>query len=151
MKVQVTTLGAKLSIETSNGESYGKALKSFAKLAGKIIDLEAMDVYADGRKVTNLDEEISDGTREITAIKSKHESAAFKVKVQALGASLEVECDGESGTCSEVVEVFQTLSQKLMDGMDYYKNGEKVVDPLTERMQNGDNLVAIKSKHESAN
>lgn len=145
MKISVKTLGAKFELEVENGTNYEKALEVFERVTNK--SLAGMDLYANGEKVKDLSEEVQDGT-EVVAIKSKHESAAIKVTVKTLGTKVTVECDDDA-SCDEALEVFERVTNKVLGDMDIYKNGEKVTD-RTAPVADNDELVAIKSKHESA-
>ena len=143
MKILVAVLGASLSVEVSEGANAQDALNAFERLTGKV--LGSMDVYNSGTKVTDLSQPLKDGA-ELTAVKSKHESAAT-ITLKVLGAEFSVTCDDNTG-CSEAYEVFERVTKKAIKGMDLYKNGSKMVE--TDTLQDGDEVVAIKSKHESA-
>lgn len=146
MKITVKTLGAEFTIEVENGTSYERALQVFEEVTTK--SLAGMDLYANGDKVTDLTSEVADGA-EVVAIKAKHESAALKITVKTLGTEMSVECDDDS-SCSDALEVFQRISGKVVGELDVYRNGDKVADLASTKVEDGDELVAIKAKHESA-
>lgn len=146
MKITVKTLGAKMTLEVTEGSSYETALGVFERIYNK--SLEGMDLYENGTKVKDLTQTITDGA-ELTAVKSKHESAAIKVTFKTLGSKVTVECDDDS-SCSDALRVFEVITSKSLEGMDLYKDGAKVKDLDATRLENGAELTAVKSKHESA-
>ena len=73
----------------------------------------------------------------------------MKISVAVLGNKVEVEvADGASA--SEALATFERISNKVLGGMDVYKDGKKLEDLGNEVLQDGDEIVAVKSKHESA-
>lgn len=73
----------------------------------------------------------------------------MKISVAVLGSKVSVEVEnGANGT--QALEVFERISGKVLKGMDFYKDGQKVEDLSTLELRDGDEVVAVKSKHESA-
>lgn len=147
MKITVKTLGAKLTLEITNGTSYEGALEIFARMAD--VHLKGMDVYADGKKVEDITSAVADDVSEIQVLKSKHESAAIKLTVKTLGKRVTVECDDDAN-CDDALKIFERLTETSLEGMDVYKEGNKVADRIATKVENGDELQVLKSKHESA-
>lgn len=71
----------------------------------------------------------------------------MKLTFKALGFVTIVECEG--GTCSSAIEAFERVTQKSLSNMDLFVNGSKIQDLNTE-LEDGSEVTAIKSKHESA-
>ena len=59
---------------------------------------------------------------------------------------MKVECE-EGATCSDAIAAFERLTQKSLSNMDLYAGGKKIenFDDVA-----SDEIVAVKSKHESA-
>lgn len=147
MNITVKTLGVELSITVAEGQSYTEALAVFESIAKK--SLKGMDVFADGKKV-DVNSAVGADVKEVVAIKSKHASASgINVTVKTLGVELSVSCDG-GDSCGDALRVFSEITSKVLDGMDVFKNGQKVADLASEPVADGDEIVAIKSKHASA-
>lgn len=142
VKITLKVLGNEFKIECEDGDC-GEALETFERVTGKAI--KGMDLFKNGQKLS-LDTPLEDGD-EIVAVKSKHESAGgVKIKLKVLGAEFEIEC--EDGTCSEALETFERVSDKAIKNMDLFRNGQKLTG--NETLEDGDEIVAVKSKHESA-
>ena len=73
----------------------------------------------------------------------------MKISVAVLGNVVEVEVANGSNVV-DALATFERVSGKLIQGMDFYKDGTKIADLGGVNLQDGDKLVAIKSKHESA-
>ena len=143
MKITFKTLGFEASVKCNDGANCSQAIEAFERLTGK--SLSNMDLFANGKKITDLESEALEDGAEITAVKSKHESAA-RIKFKTLGFEAEVECDDDA-SCSEAIEAFERLTSKSLANMDLFADGKKVTDlsgPAPEE------ITAVKSKHESA-
>lgn len=148
MNITVKTLGLEASITVENGQSYTDALAVFEGIVSK--SLTGMDVFADGKPVKDLNSAIPEGTQEVVAVKSKHASASgVNITVKTLGVEISVSCDG-GASCSDALAAFQKITSKVLDGMDVFKNGKPVKDLKKEKVAEGDEIVAVKSKHASA-
>lgn len=148
MNITVKTIGFELSITAEANSNYDAALQIFEDITGKV--LKGMELFADGKPVKGTDT-IAEGTQEITAVKAKHSSAAkgaVNVTVKTLGLELSVSC--EDGTCEGALKVFKKITDKVLDGMDIFKNGKPVADVSKETVAEGDEILALKSKHASA-
>lgn len=147
MKIKFKALGAKFEIEVAKGSNYTQALNALGEVTCK--PFENVDLFVDGSKVKDWNEEVEKGTT-ITVLKTKHSSAAIKVVVKTLGTKLSVECDDDVN-CKTALEVFEKVSGKVLGNeMDIFVNGDKVADTSAKTLQNNDEVVAVKSKHESA-
>lgn len=73
----------------------------------------------------------------------------MKISVAVLGSKVSVEVEN-GASASQALEVFERISGKVLKGMDVFKNGQKVEDLDALELQDNDELVAVKSKHESA-
>ena len=73
----------------------------------------------------------------------------MKISVAVLGSKVSVEVEN-GANASEALAVFERISGKVLNGMDVYKNGQKIEDLNTAVLQDGDEVVAVKAKHESA-
>lgn len=73
----------------------------------------------------------------------------MKISVAVLGSKVEVEV-ANGASASEALATFERISNKVLGGMDVYKDGKKIEDLGNEVLQDGDEIVAVKSKHESA-
>lgn len=65
--------GLNLTVECSEGSTCQEAIDVFERASGKI--LKGMDLYANGRKIQDLSEELPEGVEEFVAVQSKHASA----------------------------------------------------------------------------
>ena len=140
MKITFKTLGFEASVKCNDGANCSQAIEAFERLTGK--SLSNMDLFANGSKITDLNAEAPE---EITAVKSKHESAA-RIKFKTLGFEAEVECDDDA-SCSEAIEAFERLTSKSLANMDLFADGKKVTDLSSPAPEE---ITAVKSKHESA-
>ena len=142
MKIQFKGLGLDVSVECTEGATCADAVATFERITQK--SLANMDLYAGGKKIENFDDVASD---EIVAVKSKHESASgTSIHFKGLGLDVKVECE-EGATCSDAIAAFERLTQKSLSNMDLYAGGKKIenFDDVA-----SDEIVAVKSKHESA-
>ena len=143
MKISVAVLGNKMSVEVENGANATDALAVFERLTGKVVN--GMDLFKGGQKV-EANTPLEDGD-EIVAVKSKHESASgVKITLKVLGSKFEIEC--EDGTCGDALETFERVTSKAIKEMDLFRNGQKL--SYDAPLEDGDEIVAVKSKHESA-
>lgn len=71
--ITLRVLGQKHTVDVAQGSTYNEIADAFQ--SQKNVNLRSMDVFSRGRKITNFDEEVSEST-DLTAVKSKHESAA---------------------------------------------------------------------------
>ena len=143
MKITFKTLGFEASVKCNDGANCSQAIEAFERLTGK--SLSNMDLFAKGKKITDLETEALEDGAEITAVKSKHESAA-KITFKTLGFEASVECE-DGVSCNEAIEAFERLTNKSLGNMDLFANGSKITDLNTEAPEE---ITAVKSKHESA-
>lgn len=70
----------------------------------------------------------------------------MKIQFKGLGLDVSVECD-EGATCADAIATFERITQKSLANMDLYAGGKKIenFDDVA-----SDEIVAVKSKHESA-
>lgn len=72
--------------------------------------------------------------------------SATTIKFKGAGFNISVTCE-QGATCNDAIDVFERTTSKVLKGMDFYANGQKITDLGAEAPEE---IVAIKSKHESA-
>ena len=147
MKITFKTLGAEATVECNDGANCSQAIETFERLMNK--SLNNMDFFVNNSKVQNPEDISLEDGDVITAVKSKHESAA-KITFKTLGFEATVECDGDDVECTEAMETFERLTSKSLSNMDLFVNNSKVQDLDSQTLSDGDVVTAVKSKHESA-
>lgn len=148
MKLTIQLAGqSRATIEIDKNDcSYADALEVFERTTGQII--KNYDFFAEGQKLRDLEAPIRDG-EELVGVRSKNESAA-KISIQLAGESkFTFETDDDDCDYAEALETFERLTSKSLKNYDVFSAGRKVRD-LNSTVEDGEELVAIRSKNESA-
>lgn len=70
-KIKFSAAGVSVEVDCADGASCSQAMEVFQQVTGKV--LSGVDLYADGKKVTDWDN--TEAPNELIAVKSKHASA----------------------------------------------------------------------------
>ena len=137
-------LGFELSVSVPQNATCSEAIAAFERITSK--SLSGMDLYDGARKITDLEKEVA--PKEITAVKSKHASAseATTIQFKGLGFDLGVSVP-EGASCQDAIKVFESITSKVLAGMDLYDGTTKITDLTQEAPKE---ITAVKSKHASA-
>lgn len=73
MKITIKTLGGSFEFDSEDCSTYTDALEAFERIHGK--SMKGMDLFENGKKITDLNKVLEGDNTELVAVKSKHESA----------------------------------------------------------------------------